>query len=164
MDNYITNGKSCKTIANEIGVSRSTIRNKLIEYRIPRRTISESLEGVPKTDIQRLKMSQSRTKYWDRITPEEKSEHSLNISKGKFKHGMAQGRKRVYVAGRGQVHDYRIEAERILGRPLQKGEVVHHIDGNPLNCSPDNLQIMTQSEHARIHYKSRKRDASGHLI
>jgi hypothetical protein len=29
--------------------------------------------------------------------------------------------------------------------------VVHHIDGNGHNNNPDNLQVMTQSEHMRLH-------------
>lgn len=30
--------------------------------------------------------------------------------------------------------------------------VVHHIDENPLNNHPDNLQGMTRAEHNRLHY------------
>ena len=36
-------------------------------------------------------------------------------------------------------------------RPLTRGEVVHHIDGNPLNNAVSNLQIVTRAEHVRIH-------------
>lgn len=49
-------------------------------------------------------------------------------------------------------HLHRIVAEEILGRPLKKGEVVHHIDGNIHNNSNDNLMIFkNQSEHAKWH-------------
>lgn len=54
----------------------------------------------------------------------------------------------VKVGGR---HEHRIVAEEMLGRPLKKGEIVHHKDGNKQNNSPENLEIMTQSEHAAIH-------------
>ena len=43
--------------------------------------------------------------------------------------------------------------EEILGRPLRKGEIVHHKDGNKLNNHPDNLELMAQSEHIRRHHK-----------
>jgi len=36
-------------------------------------------------------------------------------------------------------------------RPLKDGEIVHHKDGNPLNDSINNLEIMTRAEHIRVH-------------
>lgn len=49
-------------------------------------------------------------------------------------------------------HTHRVIAEQMLGRPLRKDEIVHHIDGNKHNNDPSNLRIMTQSEHAKIHF------------
>jgi len=43
--------------------------------------------------------------------------------------------------------------ETLIGRPLDKDEVVHHRDGNPLNNSPDNLVVMTRSEHTKLHMR-----------
>lgn len=52
-------------------------------------------------------------------------------------------------------HEHRIVVEEKIGRPLQPGEIVHHIDGNKQNNAPENLRIMTQAEHARMHMKQR---------
>ena len=41
----------------------------------------------------------------------------------------------------GQVREHRIVMAQKLGRPLQRGEVVHHIDGNRANNHPDNLEV-----------------------
>lgn len=46
---------------------------------------------------------------------------------------------------------HRVVAELKLGRALLPGEIVHHIDGDKWNNDPDNLAVMTQAEHARIH-------------
>jgi len=43
--------------------------------------------------------------------------------------------------------------ETIIGRPLQPNEVVHHKDGNKLNNAPENLMIMTRSEHTKLHMR-----------
>lgn len=49
-------------------------------------------------------------------------------------------------------HTHRIVSEQTLGRPLQKGEVVHHCDGDIRNNSPENLIVLqSQAEHARLH-------------
>jgi HNH endonuclease len=41
--------------------------------------------------------------------------------------------------------------ERVLGRALEQGEVVHHIDGNKQNNDPTNLDVMTVEEHNACH-------------
>ena len=48
-----------------------------------------------------------------------------------------------------------------LGRPLESDEVVHHVDGNPLNNKPSNLQVMTRSEHTRLHIREYWRKRNG---
>ena len=51
-------------------------------------------------------------------------------------------------------HEHRIVAEKKLGRKLKQGEVVHHIDGNKRNNSPDNLMVFSsQSEHVKYHFR-----------
>lgn len=49
-------------------------------------------------------------------------------------------------------HEHRIIAEQMLGRPLMRNEIVHHIDGDKHNNDPSNLHVMTQSEHVREHW------------
>ena len=49
-------------------------------------------------------------------------------------------------------HEHRVVAEQILGRPLNPGEIVHHIDNNKLNNSPENIFVFpSQKEHAKFH-------------
>lgn len=47
-------------------------------------------------------------------------------------------------------------AEKKVGGKIWKRHVVHHRDGNKLNNSPENLQIMKRWKHARMHYAKRK--------
>ena len=49
-------------------------------------------------------------------------------------------------------HSHRIAAEKKIGRKLEPGEVVHHIDANRRNNKPENLIVFaSQAEHAAFH-------------
>ena len=52
---------------------------------------------------------------------------------------------------RGYAYEHRIIAESKIGRKLEKGEQVHHIDGNKLNNCPSNLEVCTTQEHRAKH-------------
>lgn len=56
----------------------------------------------------------------------------------------------------GYVSLHRLVVEKEIGRYLSADEVVHHIDGDPSNNEPENLEVMTQSEHARLHLRIRR--------
>jgi hypothetical protein len=59
---------------------------------------------------------------------------------------------------RGGRHEHRVVAEEILGRPLLRGEIVHHEDENKRNNAPDNLGVLaSQAEHASLHFRGKKR-------
>lgn len=57
----------------------------------------------------------------------------------------------------GYVLMHRVVMENKLGRLLEDHEVVHHIDEDKFNNDPDNLQVMTQSEHTRMHQLAKGR-------
>lgn len=62
------------------------------------------------------------------------------------------GRCRVYIKETKKVVSYpRILMEEKLGRPLEPDEDVHHKDGNPLNNTLDNLEVIKHGEHQKMH-------------
>lgn len=61
------------------------------------------------------------------------------------------GTKTRYVKENGR-HQHRVVAERKIGRKLMPGEIVHHKDGDGKNNNEDNLSVITQSNHVRIHW------------
>jgi len=77
-------------------------------------------------------------------------------------------RKRIFMYGRypaisihGQkIHIHRLVAWYCLATSLVAHLVVHHRDGNPLNCAVANLAIITDSIHATNHLKGRSLSAA----
>jgi hypothetical protein len=68
--------------------------------------------------------------------------------RGDMQRGKGEGKTYRKFMGR---HLHRQVAEAKIGRPLAKGEVVHHIDGNKLNNHPDNIAVLeSQAVHARL--------------
>jgi hypothetical protein len=49
---------------------------------------------------------------------------------------------------------HRVLMENKLGRLLKKGEDVHHADEDKNNNDPDNLEVLTKSEHGKEHKKT----------
>jgi hypothetical protein len=60
----------------------------------------------------------------------------------------------------GYVPEHVVVAEKTIGRPLARDEVVHHINHIRDDNRPENLQVMTDREHRSLHSKLRWQDKS----
>lgn len=49
------------------------------------------------------------------------------------------------------VYEHQLIAENLIGRNLKESEVVHHLDSNKSNNSPDNLLVLDNSQHSKLH-------------
>lgn len=63
----------------------------------------------------------------------------------------------------GYVLEHRFVMSEHLGRPLKDDEVIHHKDGNKQNNDIKNLEIISLSDHTRLHNYEREifRDSLG---
>ena len=59
----------------------------------------------------------------------------------------------VWTPG-GERLEHRVIMERYLGRPLLDSEIIHHEDGDKQNNTPENLRVMSQSDHCREHLEA----------
>lgn len=76
--------------------------------------------------------------------------------------------KHPYRRGRKMILEHVMVMEAAIGRPLRPDECVHHLDGDRKNNALENLQLMTRSEHSKLHgaeiARKRTRDEVGRFV
>lgn len=148
---YVDCLMSIPQVSAALGVSRSTLRARLQEAGLLR----------SRGNAVRVARDQGRlgsgTKGKKRTFTEEWKKNlssSLRASKAKTARGTSVkpsgyiGITRGPDKGRSQ---HVTVMESAIGRRLRANEVVHHIDRNRANNDISNLQLMTRSEHTRLH-------------
>jgi hypothetical protein len=59
----------------------------------------------------------------------------------------------------GHILEHRLVVSNILGRPLEPGEVVHHINHDKGDNRPENLALMKWGDHSTLHAPHRVYDS-----
>lgn len=161
--NDYASGKSIPQLADTFNVPRSRVRLIVVAAGVTR----SHKEASKLVDWQKVRPS-------GYTRPPFTAEHCAKIAaskRGKRKpESIREKRGYLYYSGGPNsgkpVH--RCVMEAFIGRPLRKDEDVHHKDGNPRNNDLSNLEIVTRSEHARIHAIERNphrmRDAQGRYV
>ena len=131
-EQYHGKGRSLKDIANECDVNPVTIMNWMERHDIPRRTATQHKRNEPANHT-------FMPTGYERVA----SKH-----KGKFK--QAKVHQLVAIANGADPH-------KLFGEDYH----VHHKNGAKFDNRPENLEVLTNSEHKRLHSKERLRTATG---
>lgn len=78
-----------------------------------------------------------------------------------YKDGFKRGHDGGYLRFSNDRYVHRATVEEHIGRGLTGDEHVHHIDGDVENNAIENLEIVTNSNHRRLHCATQYRNSSG---
>jgi len=145
-------GMSIPEISSDTGIALSTIR-----FRLKKLNVLRSIKDASKIAAAKGKFSHSKGKtrifsdQWKRNISAAKIRYADDNAKGtslkpsgyiEITRGLNKSRSEHVVI-----------MEESIGRRLFSNECVHHKDGNRSNNDISNLELMTRSEHARLHAK-----------
>lgn len=150
-----TNKNAATALKNRNGMSDEQFRDCLSkEYETKSiREISSEL------DISPVVIRRYFKKYGIEFKPTREAQGSKGEKNGRWSGGrhIHNGYIEVYAPDhphknkRNCVYEHQLVMEKHIGRYLEDGEVVHHKDLCKTNNSIENLQLMTNSEHTRLH-------------
>lgn len=154
-------GMSLPAIAKRSGAPVSTVRRELLRYGV---VLRGRVEGLLLAMPHRAKRSSRK------LTPKHKE--ALSRSRRAWADEHAAGRS-LKPSGYVEITrgpnkgrpEHVVLVEEMIGRRLNKGEVVHHINEVKDDNRLENLTLMSEAEHLRIHREQdtsrRERNANG---
>ena len=169
---YWDKEKTIQQIADENGISTGSVFNHMKAYKIPSR---KHLSETSKAKISIANTGRVSARKGVHLSEETKRKMSMSKSgryTSKTKYGghskiKTDGYRRIYIPTHphsnndGYVMEHILVMEEHIGRYLNEGEVVHHINHNRIDNRIENLQLMTFKEHSALHMRERWEQKKG---
>ena len=164
---YVTKRLAIRPIAKGLKRAEATVLRYLRLYKI---------ERIPQHQWAGKKMSRTHRGNMIKAITGRKLNKSHRKKLSEVRRGQKRGGfKKRYVDPRGYIHlwmpdspmaltngyvkEHRHVMSQIIGRPLERSEIVHHLNEVKGDNRPENLELTTASEHSRRHKLNRNRIA-----
>lgn len=152
-DMYLARKMGIPEISKETGIAKSMVRFYLLKQGVKLRTTKEALSLVRhKLGSGRRGKTFVHTEEAKKKISEAKKRYSALHSKG---YSIHNGYARISVGENCGRNQHVVIMEQHIGRRLRNGEVVHHINGIKTDNRIENLRLMTNKEHGRLHARER---------
>lgn len=140
--------KRLREIAEEVGCSYHTVQHAIKKYGIEIPNRKRYHIKVDKSDAVKagLRRKYPNGRFGDQSSNWRGGRISVN---GGYIYIYSPDHPRA--TKHGYIFEHILVAEQKIGRFLEKGEIVHHINGDRTDNSPDNLLVCTRKEHVQIH-------------
>jgi hypothetical protein len=138
-------GWAIPKIAVELAVSKASVSLWVRDLPQPEKYSKEYRKGRKQerlAAVQRVREARAALPKKDRI---------FSGSDGRWLIRTPTGYKGTTLINGFYVYEHRYVMEQTLGRLLLPGETVHHINGDGLDNRPDNLEVLTNSDHIKKH-------------
>lgn len=157
---YLVERMSIPDIAERLGINRSKARNAMLSVGIELRSRADGIRNAShKLGKHRIGVRREFSPTWRANIRAARIRHAEHTACGiSNKTGGYVEVTRGPNKGRGF---HRVVMEKHLGRRLGSDEVVHHKDEDKHNNHISNLEVMTRSEHAKLHRQLEKEKKNG---
>ena len=149
---------ACMDIANILGITVHGIDSFRFRHKLPKRGwASPPMLGKKHKPETINKMKQARKKYSNAqsILMTGKKRADCRAWKG-GKIITTAGYQYEYIGNEKYRPEHRLVMEKHLSKKLFRNEVVHHINENKLDNRIENLMILSNSEHMKLHHPKGK--------
>lgn len=177
---YWEQGKSLSVIAEQVGTSYGSIQRLFLSLGIGRRPF-----GTKGTHPKRDPMSdetKEKISAWHRgkkLSPEHRQKIAIGLKEYRSVHGyptmelhpswkggmifqngyvMVKNPDHPHAWANGYVKRAIMVAEEKLGRSLDPGEITHHVNHVKDDDRPENIQVLSPSEHTTLHNDLRTKE------
>ena len=169
---YITEGKSLTEIGYICGVAFQTVGKWLKKHNIKARPFGTKGNKYPKRKKRVKDPNEPHWRTGTKLSPEHRKNVIKSLEKNwvkgeknpSWKGGtLDHGYKVIRINGK-KIREHRYVMEQHLGRKLTRLEQIHHINGDKLDNRIENIMVMSNSEHQKLHWKQTSKEEQKEII